>query len=223
MLRLTLACFCALTITACSPDPVKTGPVENPAIESSIIRKEANKGTLHHEIDVTITPSTHSLVASDVLTIPTNLAKDGLKIMINSDLTIEKTAGSINLQLVAESRNADDLGMDRDNSSEDSIIKANIYELSNFAGSDNTITLSMVGEINNEIQQLGTEYARGFSSSPGLIEDRGAYLAGATYWVPTIEDTLITYNLSVTLPEGWSSVSQGARKQNLVFRIPRCA
>ncbi len=211
MLRFTLACLCALTISACSPKDVKTE-----TIKTLTAQKSATKGTLHHEIEVAITPSTHSLFASDVLTIPANLAKDGLKIMLNSDLAVEKTAGKLNLKLVAENRNADDLGMDRDNSSEDSIIKVNVYELSNFAGSDNTITLSMVGEINNEIQQLGSEYARGFSSSPGLIEDRGAYLAGATYWVPTIEDTLITYDLTVTLPEGWSSVSQGERKQNEV-------
>ena len=211
MLRLTFACLCALTITACSPKAVKTGTLDSPTVQ-----KTATKGTLHHNIDVVITPSTHSLIASDILTIPADLAKDGLKIMINSDLTIEKTGGAVNLKLVAENRNADDLGMDRDNDTEDSIIKVNVYELSNFAGSDNTITLSMVGEINNPIQQLGTEYARGFSSSPGLIEDRGAYLAGATYWVPTIEDTLITYELSVTLPETWSSVSQGERKQNEV-------
>jgi len=209
MLRFILACFCALTITACSPKEMKTE-----AVEATTTQKSATKGTLYHKIDVEITPSTHSLVASDVLTIPDDLAKDGLRIMINADLDVTKTAGDINLKLVAENRNADDLGMDRDNSSEDSIIKINIYELSGFEGSDNTITLSLTGEINNEIRQLGAEYSRGFSSSPGLIEERGAYLAGATYWIPTIEDTLITYDLSVTLPEGWSSVSQGERKRN---------
>jgi len=213
MLRLSLACFFALAITACSPKGAKNENVETPT-KTEVTQSSAAKGTLHHKIDVEVTPSTHSMVASDVLTIPDDLAKDGLKIMINSDLAVTKTAGAVNLKLVAENRNADDLGMDRDNSSEDSIIKVNVYELSGFADSDNTITLSMSGEINNPIQQLGTEYARGFSSSPGLIEDRGAYLAGATYWVPTIEDTLITYDLSVTLPKGWSSVSQGERKRN---------
>ena len=208
MLRFAIACLSVLIITACSPKEAKTESVETPTSQ-----KTAAKGTLHHKIDVAITPSTHAMVASDVLTIPDDLAKDGLKIMINSDLAIKKTGGSVNLKMVAENRNADDLGMDRDNSSEDSIIKVNVYELSGFSGSDNTITLSMIGEINNPIIQLGTEYARGFSSSPGLIEERGAYLAGATYWVPTIEDTLITYDLSVTLPEGWSSVSQGERKK----------
>ena len=48
--------------------------------------------------------------------------------------------------------------------------------------------------------QPGSEYARAFSQSPGLIEARGAYLAGSTYWVPQVGDALMTYTLAVELP-----------------------
>ncbi|MCF6276047.1 MAG: hypothetical protein L3J05_09835, partial [Robiginitomaculum sp.] len=208
--RFSLFAFLALTLAACSPkekQPAKTSETA-PAVSSKA-------GNIHHKIDVKITPSTHSLVATDTLTIPPNLAKDGLRMAINADLNIEKTAGDVNFKLVAENRNANDLGMDRDNDGEDTVIKVNIYELNGFdAGKAATVTFSITGEINNEIKQLGAEYSRGFSSSPGLIEQRGAYLSGATYWIPTVADELITYDLTVTLPKGWSSVSQGERKQN---------
>jgi len=205
-IRLGFAFLVVLAFTACTPkekEQVDAG-VETP---------------LHHEIAVTITPDIHKLEAVDTITIPPGLARDGLQILLNSNLSVQKTDGNINFKLVAENRNADDLGMDRDNASDDSIVKVNVYELSGFSASTNTkstntLTLSYSGEINNPIKQMGAEYSRGFSTSPGLIEQRGVYLAGATYWVPTVKDTLITYDMTVTLPQGWSSVSQGERKRN---------
>ncbi len=208
--RFGLFAFLALALAACSPKET-----QSPKVSETAPAVSGKTGNIHHKIDVKITPSTHSLVATDTLTIPPNLAKDGLRMAINADLNIEKTAGDVNFKLVAENRNANDLGMDRDNDGEDTVIKVNIYELDGFdAGKAATVTFSITGKINNEIKQLGAEYSRGFSSSPGLIEERGAYLAGATYWIPTVEDELIIYDLTVTLPKGWSSVSQGERQQN---------
>ncbi len=206
MLRFSFICLFVLVFAACTPR-------ENKQIESGI------ETTLHHNISVTITPDTHRLEVVNTMTIPPGLAKDGLQLLLNANLTARKTAGNINFKLVAENRNADDLGMDRDNASDDSIIKVNVYELTGFVADSNangadTITLSYTGEINNPVKQMGAEYSRGFSTSPGLIEGRGVYLAGATYWVPTVKDALITYDMTVTLPPGWSSVSQGERKQN---------
>ncbi len=211
MLRFSLICLFVLVFTACAPK-------ENTSRENTSKEKQQAdigvEATLHHKIAVTITPDTHGLEVVDTITIPPELAKDGLQILLNADLTAKKTDGNVNFKRVAENRNADDLGMDRDNASEDSIIKVNVYELSGFAKDKNSITLSYSGQINNPVKQLGQEYSRGFSSSPGLIEPRGVYLAGATYWVPTVKDRLITYDMMVRLPEGWSSVSQGERRQN---------
>ncbi|MBK6347846.1 MAG: M20/M25/M40 family metallo-hydrolase [Bacteroidales bacterium] len=55
------------------------------------------------------------------------------------------------------------------------------------------------------------DYARGFSESPGIIDDSGIYLAGSTHWVPSFNETPITYKLTTVLPSGWRSVSQGER------------
>ena len=209
----------ALSLNACSPkaqNKAKTQDHENNSNPVATASAHTTTGkALHHKMDVTLSPSAHTLSATDTITIPAQLAHNGLQFLINADLEVEKTSGEVNFKLVAENRNADDLGMDRDNDSADSIIKVDVYEVSGLTeGADNTITLSLEGMINNPVKQLGEEYARGFSSSPGLIEDRGVYLAGATYWVPTVEDSLITYELDVTLPAGWSSVSQGARALN---------
>jgi len=213
--RFSFFALLVVALAACSPKEKK------PAITNDAVPTASRAaGNIYHKIDVQITPSTHMLTATDTVTIPASLAKDGLRMAINTDLTIEKTAGDVNFKLVAQNRNANDLGMDRDNDrkdndNEDTVVKVNIYELTGFeANKPATISFTLSGKINNEIKQLGVEYSRGFSSSPGLIEQRGVYLAGATYWIPTVADILITYDLTVTLPKGWSSVSQGERQQN---------
>jgi len=181
----------------------------------SVANAQAASETLHHKLSISIKPNSHELTATDTLTIPASLSKNGVRFSVNSDLIVTKISGNATMKLVAERRNANDLGMDRDNDSEDSIVKVNIYELTDLdEGKPNTFTVSLAGKINNPVQQLGEEYARSFSQSPGLIEARGVYLGGGTYWVPTIADTLITYDLDVTLPVGWSSVSQGQRQIN---------
>ena len=78
-------------------------------------------------------------------------------------------------------------------------------------GQELTGELDYEGVINYAVQESGGEYARAFSQSPGLIESRGVYLAGSTYWVPQVGDALMTYTLAVELPAGWKSVSQGER------------
>ncbi|PCJ50535.1 MAG: peptidase M28 [Gammaproteobacteria bacterium] len=47
-----------------------------------------------------------------------------------------------------------------------------------------------------------------------MIEERGAYLAGSTYWIPSFGDEYITYDLTSSSPKGWRVVSQGKRLES---------
>src|SRR5215468_9591510 len=101
---------------------------------------------------------------------------------------------------------------DRDDHDPASRIPVNVYGVEGaIPGQELTSELNYEGVINYTVQQSGGEYARAFNESPGLIEERGVYLAGSTSWVPRVGDALITYTLSVELPAGWKSVSQGDR------------
>lgn len=73
------------------------------------------------------------------------------------------------------------------------------------------LVLKYEGEIYHPVQQLSAEYARGFSVSPGLISETGVYLSGASYWVPQFDTETMLFSLTVTLPVGWRSVTQGTR------------
>src|SRR5215468_958759 len=101
---------------------------------------------------------------------------------------------------------------DRDDHDPASRIPVNVYGVEGaIPGQELTGELNYEGVINYTVQQSGGEYARAFNESPGLIEERGVYLAGSTSWVPRVGDALITYTLTVELPAGWKSVSQGER------------
>ncbi|MBL4800264.1 MAG: M20/M25/M40 family metallo-hydrolase [Emcibacter sp.] len=168
--------------------------------------------TIHHKMDITLNPASHLLTATDTITIPPSLARNGMTLQINSDLMVEKISGKVTFKKIAEGKNAKDIGIDRDNDKKDTIVKVTHYKLDGITSGDPiTLTLKLSGVINNPVIELNEEYARGFSQSPGLIEERGVYLAGATYWVPTVKDTLITYDITVKMPADWRSVSQGAR------------
>ena len=66
------------------------------------------------------------------------------------------------------------------------------------------------GSIYHPLEGYGKEQARGFRNTPGLIADVGVYLAGGSYWYPEFDSKArLVFNLAVSLPAGWKSVSQG--------------
>ncbi|MCK4836974.1 MAG: M20/M25/M40 family metallo-hydrolase [Candidatus Aminicenantes bacterium] len=70
------------------------------------------------------------------------------------------------------------------------------------------------GKINHPLKQIGEEYARGFSETPGIICKKGIYLSGSSYWIPWFNQGLITFKIETVLPAGWVSVSQGRRTKS---------
>ncbi len=51
------------------------------------------------------------------------------------------------------------------------------------------------------------------NQSQGLISDSGVALFGSSYWYPVIDNELVSFQMKVHLPEGWSSVSQGVKNE----------
>ncbi len=73
------------------------------------------------------------------------------------------------------------------------------------------LPLRLRGVIDHPLVEEEQEYARSFSRTPGTISEAGVFLAGATWWLPTLPGSLCTFTLEVDLPAGWDAVSQGAR------------
>jgi Peptidase family M28/Peptidase family M1 domain/PDZ domain len=188
--RLMLLCFVVVWCAALGPAAHAQTP------QSAVV---------HHDLVVTLDPPNHRLKVRDRIRIPGAVAS--ATISLNADLSVQ-AAGGPRLVPVRSRVQGTDTGMDRDASG----VPVNVYRVEGATpGQELTLDLQYEGAINFSVRQSGGEYARSFNQSPGLIEARGVYLAGSTYWVPRVDDALVTYTLAVELPAGWRSVSQGER------------
>lgn len=77
-------------------------------------------------------------------------------------------------------------------------------------------TLEYGGEIYQPIVEFGEAYTRSIPTSSGLISSQGVLLAGSSYWYPNFGDQLVTFSLTISVPAGWRSVSQGKRTSQVV-------
>ncbi len=172
--------------------------------------------TVHHKLSVKVDPAKHFVDAVDQITVPADQLKPNMTFILNGDLTVTSETPSVTIKLEKSGVKAEDLGMDREDLNLASEFKQNKYSITfaNETKGDVTFTLKFSGVINYPIKQIGEEYARGFSQTPGIIDEKGAYLGGSTYWIPWFNENWISFELTTTMPKGWSVVSQGKRTFN---------
>jgi Peptidase family M1 domain len=75
----------------------------------------------------------------------------------------------------------------------------------------NAVTIEYGGVINHPLRAAGREQAGGVVDTPGLISPEGVFLTDNSFWYPRVGDALETFSLTVHMPPGWVSVSQGTR------------
>jgi hypothetical protein len=176
---------------------------------------------IHHDLVVTLDPASHRLRVRDRIRIPGALVTAPLTLSLNADLNMQAAPGGLKLLPIGPRVQGSDSGLDRRDQGSASHVSVAVYGVEGAtSGQELTGELNYEGIINYTVQQSGGEYARSFNESPGLIEARGIYLAGSTHWVPQVGDALITYTLSVELPAGWKSVSQGERTSGSLASAP---
>ncbi|CRI63173.1 Peptidase M28 [Thiocapsa sp. KS1] len=71
------------------------------------------------------------------------------------------------------------------------------------------VTLAYGGSIRHDREQIAEGMGRAREWSRGTIAPEGVFLDGNSGWYPRIPDSLQTFSLAVTLPDGWTAVSQG--------------
>jgi len=79
---------------------------------------------------------------------------------------------------------------------------------------DRSFVVLYGGMINDPLQDVGPEHARGQRETAGRIGPEGVYLDGGSGWYPRFPQSggeKMTFDLVVELPEGWDAVSQGTR------------
>jgi aminopeptidase N len=152
----------------------------------------------HHALEVRIDPAAHRLEVRDEIRLP----KDGpetLEFQLHAGLDprIESDGATLNRLAGAANHGAG--------------IPVETYRVTLPPGT-RAFTLTYAGKIHHPVTELGEEYARSFSASPGIIGADGVFLGGSSYWYPTVLGSpFLSFEMRVRLPEGWRSVSQGER------------
>ncbi len=178
----------------------------------------AENGRLHHGLEVIVDPQMHHLQVTDTLYLPTDGKTSQWRFLLNNNLTVRVLTPNVSLEVVEKNISGKDVGMDVEEPQVTQRVLQNRYLL-RFKSAPKApvarVVLRYEGMLNYPVEQLSEEYARGFSTTPGIISEQGVYLAGSSDWIPYLNDQLFTFRLKVQVPEKWDVVSQGKRLQHL--------
>ncbi len=182
--RLTVGCFAGFVLilsTASLPVPVRADPAAS------------GQELVGHHIEARITPQKGVIAVRDSISLPKGFPRQFTFLLHRALKPSPQTMG-VAIRKEAGPHNA----------------FTESYRVSLPPGVT-TFVVTYQGVIHHPIRPMGKEQARGFSQTPGIISKEGAYLAGSSFWYPSIEGKLTSFALKVDLPAGWDAVSQGTR------------
>lgn len=167
---------------------------------------------VHHEIKVILDPESSYLEVEDRIILPASIRpeRDGLfHFTLHEGLSPESTTAGVRIERVPNEvlplsdKPPSTLSPDRTD------LPVAHYTMKLPLGL-RTFQLKYQGEINHP--PTGPEGEAGKErTTPGTISPEGVFLSGESFWLPRFSDDLLTFNLSINLPQGWNAVSQGER------------
>jgi hypothetical protein len=149
---------------------------------------------VQHDLRIVLYPGENRFTAKDMVTVPGDVLSE-LRFLLHRGLA--PTTPTPGVRLVKETE------------------KSRPIPLESFRiilpPGQNRFILEYGGTIHHPLEAYGTEQARGFQRTPGLIFEEGVYLSGSSFWYPSFHEGLLTFSLRVQLPPEWDAVSQGVR------------
>ncbi|MGB5180345.1 MAG: M20/M25/M40 family metallo-hydrolase [Gammaproteobacteria bacterium] len=157
---------------------------------------------VHHALEVTLQPDMAAIEVRDTITLPQGHPSS---LIFSLHPALQPQLQGANARLVELPQRADSK-MPAVNPPAG--LEPRRYRL-DLAGGEHRFTLHYSGSIAHTLHSRGEEYARSFEETRGIISPQGVFLSGASAWYPLLDDTLVTFDLEVSLPEAWKSMSQG--------------
>jgi hypothetical protein len=175
-------------------------------------------GTLHHDLEVRIEPSENRLQVVDRVDLAgaVKADKDGaFRFVLHAGLEPRVATPGWRLQAQEGPVKAGFFGINATTDTVPENVPLEAYLLIPADDVSGPVELVYGGVIHHELATQGEEYQRSFSETPGIIDERGVFLAGTSFWVPTFGDGLMTFDLEVEgLTPPWDVVSQGRRRRH---------
>lgn len=182
---------------------------------------------IHHQLKIKLEPRQHFIEVIDEITIPASLLtsdKQQINFLIHGELKVSAELSQIKLKIIEGKIDSGVFGVSNNISAPKDIPLQQLqFDLTDEIRSTRKLTLKYSGKIYHPIKQIGEEYARGFSETPGIIDTVGTVLAGASYWLPWFNNDLVSFGMEVDVPLGWDVVSQGKRTRHEIQNKRRIA
>ncbi len=157
--------------------------------------------SIQHQMTAVLDPVTQTLQVEDRITFPEEILKSGrpLTFLIHGGLNPRSSTPGVRIQREESSAPAQhsDLPIEQFRV----ILEKGV----------SAFALHYAGKIHHPLKEEGENYGRRFQETPGIISEEGIFLAGTSFWYPVFQESLVRFSLDVRLPQGWDSVSQGAR------------
>lgn len=151
--------------------------------------------SLHHDLAVEMDPERHSFQASDTLSWSVAPGMP-LEFTLHADLA-PRVEGAARLSRIGEGN--DGVPFER-------------YQLILPKGT-RTVTLHYGGAIYHPLAAYGEGVGHDTEITPGIIAPDGVMLSGSSIWYPQFAaPSRFSFDITITLPQGWEAVSQGARE-----------
>jgi len=178
----------------------------------------AAAGTVHHDLEVRIEPGKNSLQVANRVSISDAVNPDengAYRFVLHAGLEPTVVTPGWRLDPQEGPVTAGFLGINATTDTVSENVPLEAFFLVQEGDVTGPVELLYGGVIHHELATQGEEYQRSFSETPGIIDERGVFLAGASFWVPTFGDGLMTFDLEVGgLTPPWGVVSQGRRTLN---------
>ncbi|GJL59756.1 MAG: peptidase M1 [Nitrospirales bacterium] len=163
---------------------------------------------IHHALHIELNPDTHSIAGSDTVHLPpSHLADSSVSFILHPQLTIDRVEfnGTL-LPTPHSSEAAPPMATSR-------VIEIPLPPLD---GPDQpaVLTLTYHGKIDDTPKASGGLRFVKPDDTNGHIGPNGVYLTYETFWYPTWEQTLSTYDLTLSLPSDWEAITQGQEIAN---------
>jgi len=178
----------------------------------------AHSAATHHDIQARLDPAAGTIEVIDRVTLARDLAPDEAgryRFLLHAGMAPEVEGAGWRLERVAEEVGAAFLGINATSETAGAEVPLEGWRLVTGDGAVQPVVLRYRGLIRHELATSGEEYQRSFSETPGIIGPDGVFLAGASYWLPTFGEQLVTFSLEVGgLTPPWDVVSQGRRTRH---------
>ena len=161
--------------------------------------------SIHHELHITLNPDTHTITGLDTIHLPpSHRANSSVSFILHPQLTIDRV--EFNGQALPVPHPSEVPTPQAPSTRR--VIEIALPPLDD-PGQPAALTLTYHGLIDDSPKaSSGLRFVKPDDTN-GHIGPNGVYLTYETFWYPTWEQTLSTFDLTLSLPSDWTVITQG--------------